>query len=71
MSFEELLNYWKKELQENASNIMIKAVAANKTDMSEYEEVSQDVGKEYAKDIGGSFFQTSAMNAIGIDVYEI
>jgi GTPase SAR1 family protein len=69
VSFEELEKYWKRELADNAPNIKIKVVAANKSDMNEFEEVSPEMGKAYAADINGSFIQTSAKDGSGIEVF--
>lgn len=67
-SFEEIQNYWVDQLKENASKLVIPVIAANKSDMWEYEEVNLETGKQLANSIDGLFFETSAKNGSGIDV---
>jgi GTPase SAR1 family protein len=74
-SFDEIKNYWIGQLKENASkNLSIKnlntviALAANKSDMYENEEVEEKIGRQYAKEINAIFKYTSAKNANGIEV---
>jgi hypothetical protein len=43
-------------------------LAANKSDMWEYEEVNMDAGKQLASSVNGLFFETSAKVGSGIDV---
>ncbi len=43
-------------------------MAANKSDMWEYEEVNMDAGKQLASSVNGLFFETSAKVGSGIDV---
>ena len=44
-------------------------VAGNKFDLFSIEEVTEDEGNKFAKDIGGFFYLTSAKESIGI--YEL
>lgn len=44
------------------------AIAANKSDMYEIEEVEESQGRDCAKDINAIFKYTSAKNNIGIEV---
>jgi len=43
-------------------------LAANKSDLYQYEEVSENVGKSFAKEIDAIFMPTSAKSSAGIDV---
>jgi hypothetical protein len=50
--------------------ILVFAVAANKSDLYEYNDlVPEEDGKEFAKEIGAIFIETSAKSASGIDVF--
>jgi hypothetical protein len=49
------------------NNIVI-AFAANKADLYETEQVNEESGRGYAKDIGSIFKLTSAKNSSGIEV---
>ena len=46
---------------------LVIAIAANKSDMYELEEVEESEGRAFAKEIGAIFKYTSAKNATGID----
>ena len=71
-SFEELRNYWYKEVQENCSNIVL-GLAANKIDLFEEGEVSEEEGKKFAEEINAVFYSTSAKESVGINelIYNI
>ena len=43
-------------------------LAANKSDLYQYEEVPENIGKSFAKEIEAIFMQTSAKSSAGIDV---
>jgi hypothetical protein len=43
------------------------AIAGNKNDMYEHEEVEESEGKELAKEIGAIFQRTSAKESTGVD----
>ena len=53
-------------MSENAGNDVIKFIVGNKCDLSDQEEVSAKQASAYAKQIGASFFETSAKNNTGI-----
>jgi Ras-related protein Rab-5C len=61
---------WIKELQRQASPGIIIALAGNKADLADDEEngrqVSFEEGKEYAKETGALFFETSAKTGAGV-----
>ena len=65
-SFECLKKYWYKESSEN-STADIFFVVGNKSDLYENEQVSDEEGKKFAKDIKGIFKLTSALSNTGID----
>jgi small GTP-binding protein len=67
-SFEEIQNYWISQIRENSSKLVIPVIAANKSDMWEYEEINLEAGKELANSSNGLFFETSAKNGSGIEV---
>ena len=66
-SFDEIKNYWFKEIQSNASDNVILALAGNKSDMYEFEEVSDEEAKAYAKEINAIFQKTSAKMETGVN----
>ncbi len=47
---------------------MLKVLAANKCDMFEYEEITQQIGTDFAKEIEAGYFETSAKMGEGIQV---
>ncbi len=65
-SFQEL-KYWSKELKEKATSNPILAVAANKADLMEKEQVDITSAKKFANEINSIYKQTSAKERIGID----
>ena len=82
-SFEELKKYWITELKANAAPscskliyliklfliffYLVLALAGNKNDMYEHEEVEENEGKELAKDLGAIFQKTSAKESTGVE----
>lgn len=79
-SFEEIKKYWYKQIKENCPQsdkfyyylylyiwIIVIALAANKGDLFSQEEVKEEEGKKYAKEIGALFQITSACTGIGIN----
>jgi small GTP-binding protein len=66
-SFNEIKNYWFNEVKNNSPNDIVIAIAANKSDLYESEEVNEEEAINYAKSVGVIFFETSAMNSSGID----
>ena len=65
-SFNEVKNYWYNQIKENTNNDVIIAVAANKSDLYETRQVSDEDGEEFAKSIDAIFASTSAKNDSGI-----
>ena len=66
-SYEELKNYWYNQLKEcSPSNIVI-GIAANKCDLYDNEQVSEDEARKFADEIGAVFKLTSANTNTGIE----
>lgn len=65
-SFDELKNYWANEIKEYSPKKIVLAIAANKSDLYENEEVDEKTGREFAEEIGAIFYSTSAKNQNGI-----
>ena len=66
-SFDEIKNYWYKQLLECAPSDIVVGLAGNKADLFDREQVSEEEAKEFAKEIKATFRLTSAMTASGID----
>ena len=70
-SFDEIKNYWYEQIKQLGSENIVIAIAANKYDLYEEKQVSNEEGEEFAKSIGAIFVSTSAKNASGInDLFE-
>ena len=65
-TFDTLKNYWYGELKDNAPKDIIIAIAANKSDLYEYEEISNEEVEEFANNINAIYKQTSAKKGTGI-----
>ena len=59
-SFQELQNYWYKNVVSNLGKDIIYGVAANKTDLFADEKVNSNDGYNYAQSIGAIFKETSS-----------
>ena len=71
-SFDEIKNYWFNQVKNNSPNNIVIAIAANKSDLYENEQVNEEEARNYAKSVGAIFIGTSAMNASGIeDLFKI
>ena len=66
-TFDKIKEYWIQEIKENAPSDIIIALAANKSDKYEFEQVTIEEGKEIANEISAIFKSTSAMLSQGID----
>ena len=66
-TFEQLKEYWIKEIEENAPSDIILAIAANKSDNYQNELVDVNEGKDLARNLNAIFKSTSALNSKGID----
>ncbi len=66
-SFDSVKNYWYEDIKEHAEEDIVLAIAGNKADKYEKEEVSEHEAREFAEKIGAIFRLTSAQNNSGID----
>ena len=66
-SFEQLKEYWVKEIKDNAPDNIIIAIAANKSDDYLNQEVDTADGKKLAKSLDALFICTSAKMGNGIE----
>ena len=66
-SFDSLKNYWYEDIKEHAEEDIVLAIAGNKADLYDKEDVPEDEARAFAKDIGAIFKLTSAQNNSGID----
>ena len=65
-SFEEIKNYWYSQIKQNSPNNIVLAIAANKSDLYNNEQVKPNEGKAFAKEIGAIFKVVSALTGDGI-----
>ena len=65
-SFDNLKDYWYKQIQENGDKNMVLGVAGNKSDLYEEEAVKENEAREFANSIGAIYGLTSAQNNTGI-----
>ena len=66
-TYQAIKDYWYRELKDNAPKNIIIAIAANKCDLYEYEEITKDELAHYSEEIGALYQQTSALNNTGIN----
>ena len=66
-SFENLKIVWYKDLLKHNEKYTILAVVGNKNDLYEIEKVSEDEGRNYAKEINAIFMLVSAKNGDNIN----
>ena len=66
-SFNEIKDFWYKQIKENTITNPIFAIAANKSDLYEKEQVNEKEARKFADDIGAIFKTTSALSNSGID----
>ena len=60
-SFEEIKKYWITQVKEYSPKKIILALVANKSDLYDTnEQVSEQLGRDLAKEIGASFYSTTA-----------
>ena len=65
-TFEALKNYWYIQVRDNSPKDIIIAIAANKSDLYEYEEVNHEEIEKFSNSIDALYEQTSAKNGNGI-----
>lgn len=66
-SFDEMCNYWYKQIKESGEKDVIFGIAGNKCDMFVEQKISEKEGKEFADKIGAVFSLCSAKGSIGIN----
>ena len=66
-SFDNLKEYWYKQVQENGERNVVLALAGNKSDLYETEAVPEEEAREYANSIGALFALTSAKSNTGVE----
>jgi len=66
-SFVALKSYWVEEVKKTLSQNIIYLLIANKSDLYDNEQVSDDEGTNFAKEIGATFYMVSAKNKECID----
>ena len=66
-TFDGLKNYWIKQVKETSSKNIILALASNKTDLFEHEQVDEKEARNYAKQINALFALTSAKDYSSIN----
>ena len=65
-SYDNVKNYWYKEIQENGEKNVVLGIAGNKSDLYENEAVPDKEAREFAKSINAIFALTSAQNNSGV-----
>ncbi len=65
-TFDEIKDYWYKEIKENSQGNIILGIAGNKSDLYENEKVSEEEGRNFASEIGAIFKLTSSLENFGI-----
>ena len=66
-SFDNIVNYWYPQLQENCVQNIVIGLVGNKADRFEDEAVSENDARDFADKIGAVFELTSAQNNTGIN----
>ena len=66
-SFEELEKYWAGQIKESSPEQIILAVAANKSDLIDKEEVDEESARGFAERIGAIFVSTTATQVESIN----
>ena len=67
-TFDEIKKYWVGQIKDFGIQNPILALAANKSDLYDKEQVDEKEAKEYADSIGAVFKSTSALSNTGIDI---
>ena len=65
-SFDEVKSYWYEMVKTNADSDAMIAIVANKNDLYDSAQVSEEEAKEFAKSVGAIFQSTSAKSDSGI-----
>ena len=66
-SYDNLKNFWYKEIKDNGEKDIVLGIAGNKSDLYDEEAVPEPEAREFAKSINAIFALTSAQNNSGVD----
>ena len=66
-TFEEIKNYWVKQVEEFSPENSLKVIVGNKIDLYEFEDIPEEEILEYAKENNFLFYKTSAKRATGVN----
>ena len=66
-SFDEIKNYWFKEVKENTNEDVIMALIGNKNDLIDMEEIKEEEARNFANENGIYFACVSAKMKMGIE----
>ena len=66
-TFNEVKDYWYEQIKLNSANDVILCLAGNKCDLYENEVITEEEGKELAKEMGAIFKLTSSKEKVGIN----
>ena len=66
-TFDGMKNYWYEQTKTNCEKDAILAVVANKNDLYGEQVVSDEIGQQFADEIGAIFQSTSALSESGIN----
>ncbi|XP_054280531.1 ras-related protein Rab-31-like [Macrosteles quadrilineatus] len=58
---------WVKELQRNVDEPLVLCIVGNKTDLEHQRKVTKEEAMQYSQSIGGTYFEVSALNDLGIE----
>jgi Ras-related protein Rab-21 len=64
----ESMQGWVLELKKNVDNPMVLCVVGNKIDLAKNRQVSRDEAIQYAKSIGATYYECSAMQNQGVKI---
>ena len=67
ISFEGIKDYWHEQIKVNCENDAILALVANKNDLYDEQQVSDEEGQSFADNIDAIFQSTSALSNNGIE----
>lgn len=63
----EAMKQWVMELRRNVEEAIVLVLVGNKCDLTQHRVVDKAVAQKFARDIGGHFFECSALSNEGID----
>ena len=66
-SYDNLKNFWLKEIQEYGDKNIVLGIAGNKSDLYDDEAVSEKEAREFAQSINAIYALTSALNNSGVN----